>query len=115
MVMLIGMNITSILKLVSFFSVLGRTRTVLETLSQKKATEESRLQYFSEEQLSEANFRLLLEKPDLEQHLSLKEFVYYIFMPSLCYQLRYPRTESIRIGWLLRRILEFVVSAMIFL
>lgn len=115
MVMLIGMNITSILKLVSFFSVLGRTRTVLETISDKKLTEESRFEHFPEEQLSEANFRLLLEKPNLDQHLSLKEFVYYIFMPTLCYQLRYPRTETIRIGWLLRRILEFLVSAMIFL
>ena len=115
MVLLIGMNITSILKLVSFFAVLNRTRDVLKTISIKKLTEESRMQILAEEKISTSNFKLLMEKPDLNDHLCLKEFTYYVFMPTLCYQLRFPRTETIRIGWLLRRTLEFLVSAMLFL
>lgn len=34
-----------------------------------------------------------------------------MFAPTLCYQLQYPRTSSIRKDWLVKRIIEFMFVA----
>lgn len=32
-----------------------------------------------------------------------------MIIPTLCYQLKYPKTEKIRIKWLIKRIFEAVI------
>uniref|UniRef100_A0A673MXW1 O-acyltransferase n=1 Tax=Sinocyclocheilus rhinocerous TaxID=307959 RepID=A0A673MXW1_9TELE len=39
-------------------------------------------------------------------NLSLRDMYYFVFAPTLCYELNFPRSESIRMGFLLRRLFE---------
>uniref|UniRef100_A0A672KFU0 O-acyltransferase n=1 Tax=Sinocyclocheilus grahami TaxID=75366 RepID=A0A672KFU0_SINGR len=39
-------------------------------------------------------------------NLSLRDIYYFVFAPTLCYELNFPRSESIRMGFLLRRLFE---------
>lgn len=41
-------------------------------------------------------------------NLNLNDMYYFIFAPTLCYQLNYPRNKSIRKGFLINFFLEFV-------
>ncbi|KRX01526.1 hypothetical protein PPERSA_01429 [Pseudocohnilembus persalinus] len=41
--------------------------------------------------------------------LKFKDFIYFTCAPTLCFQLLYPRTPRIRKGWLLKRIVEFIM------
>uniref|UniRef100_A0A8C2FU45 O-acyltransferase n=1 Tax=Cyprinus carpio TaxID=7962 RepID=A0A8C2FU45_CYPCA len=41
-------------------------------------------------------------------NLSLRDMYYFVFAPTLCYELNFPRSESIRMGFLLRRLFEMV-------
>lgn len=36
------------------------------------------------------------------------DIYYFVFAPTLCYELNFPRCESIRMGFLLRRLFEMV-------
>lgn len=36
------------------------------------------------------------------------DMYYFVFAPTLCYELNFPRSESIRMGFLLRRLFEMV-------
>jgi diacylglycerol O-acyltransferase-1 len=58
------------------------------------------------------------EKPDMPQHaehveypdyLTIRNIAYFMFAPTLCYQLSYPRTEAVRKGWVLRQLGKLVV------
>jgi diacylglycerol O-acyltransferase-1 len=48
--------------------------------------------------------------PDIEypNNLYIADIYYFVMVPSLCYELNFPRTERIRKRFLLKRILEFV-------
>ncbi|XP_056119955.1 diacylglycerol O-acyltransferase 1b isoform X2 [Rhinichthys klamathensis goyatoka] len=39
-------------------------------------------------------------------NLSLRDMYYFVFAPTLCYELNFPRSESIRMGFLFRRLFE---------
>uniref|UniRef100_A0A8C1M5N7 O-acyltransferase n=1 Tax=Cyprinus carpio TaxID=7962 RepID=A0A8C1M5N7_CYPCA len=41
--------------------------------------------------------------------LCFSDMYYFVFAPTLCYELNFPRSESIRMGFLLRRLFEMVV------
>lgn len=41
-------------------------------------------------------------------NLSLRDMYYFVFAPTLCYELNFPRSESIRMGFLLRRLFEML-------
>lgn len=49
----------------------------------------------------------LVQYPD---NLYLKDIVYFMFAPTLCYELNFPRTERIRKRFLIKRILEVVIG-----
>jgi diacylglycerol O-acyltransferase-1 len=36
--------------------------------------------------------------------INFKELIYFFFLPTLCYQLTYPKTSSIRYTWLVKRL-----------
>lgn len=40
--------------------------------------------------------------------LCFSDIYYFVFAPTLCYELNFPRSESIRMGFLLRRLFEMV-------
>ena len=50
-------------------------------------------------------------------NLSVVDLAYFITVPTLCYQLNYPRSSQVRVGWLVKRVIELVscVAIMIFL
>lgn len=43
-------------------------------------------------------------------NLNLKDILYYICAPTLCYELNFPRTSRIRKRFLIKRIIEVVVG-----
>jgi len=115
MVSLNMMIVASALKLISFFLVVNDVNDYLETIRIKRVTIDNKRQYFSQEQISDHNLDILLKKQDILHIINLKDYILYIFMPTLSFQLSYPRSPRIRIWWLLKRILEFTVSMMLFL
>ncbi|CAL0330296.1 unnamed protein product [Lupinus luteus] len=46
---------------------------------------------------------------DYTYDVSFKSLVYFTVAPTLCYQPSYPRTPSIRKGWLLRQIVKLII------
>lgn len=47
-------------------------------------------------------------KDDITKLLDIKHYYYFIFAPTLCFQLSYPRNERIRKVWLLKRVGEAI-------
>ncbi|THU48278.1 hypothetical protein C4D60_Mb09t24550 [Musa balbisiana] len=59
-----------------------------------------------------------IHKDDIHSHfpelddlkwVSFKSLVYFMVAPTLCYQLNYPRTTSIRKGWVIHQIVKLVI------
>ncbi|CAL9168575.1 unnamed protein product [Musa hybrid cultivar] len=59
-----------------------------------------------------------IHKDDIHYHfpelddlkwVSFKSLVYFMVAPTLCYQLNYPRTTSIRKGWVIHQIVKLVI------
>lgn len=51
--------------------------------------------------------------PDLVQYpdnLYLKDLVYFLLAPTLCYELNFPRTSRIRKRFLIKRLLEVIIG-----
>ncbi|KAI6653713.1 Diacylglycerol O-acyltransferase 1 isoform X1 [Oopsacas minuta] len=42
-------------------------------------------------------------------NLNYRDIIYFVFVPTLCYELNFPRTEKIRIGFMFRRLAEFIL------
>ncbi|EEB08877.1 acyl-coA-sterol acyltransferase [Schizosaccharomyces japonicus yFS275] len=68
------------------------------TLKQKES-----LSPAEEEQLKQAEFELLEHGVRYPFNLTFKNAVEFLFMPTLCYQLYYPRTSRVRVWYLLER------------
>ncbi|KAG0610945.1 hypothetical protein M758_7G102600 [Ceratodon purpureus] len=49
------------------------------------------------------------EKVDVPDNLTVHNITYFMLAPTLCYQLSYPRSETIRKGWVLRQAGKLVV------
>lgn len=43
-------------------------------------------------------------------NLTASDLAYYLFSPTLCYELNFPRTDRIRKRFLLKRLLEVVIG-----
>lgn len=48
-------------------------------------------------------------------NLTFKDLMYFLFTPTLCYELNFPRTTRIRKRFLLKRILEVVIGVHVIL
>ena len=57
------------------------------------------------------------ERMSYPENLIVENYAYFLFAPTLCYQMSYPRNPSIRFTWLMRRVVEMFVylSIMTFL
>lgn len=49
---------------------------------------------------------------DLRRAVTFQHFLYFLFAPTLCFQLSYPRTPKLRPWFLLRRVLQ--LSSLLF-
>lgn len=56
---------------------------------------------------------MLVEKQELLKIVTIKSFMTYLFMPTLCFQLIYPRTNCIRPFYLIKMAVLFIVSLML--
>ncbi|XP_025836300.1 diacylglycerol O-acyltransferase 1 [Agrilus planipennis] len=78
-------------------------------------------QYASYGQLPKSDSKSSTNSDDLEDteqclvhypdNLTLKDLVYFILAPTLCYELNFPRTSRIRKRFLLKRIFEVLIGA----
>lgn len=50
----------------------------------------------------------LVQYPD---NLNVRDLTYYLFSPTVCYELNFPRTTRIRKRFLLKRLLEVIIGA----
>uniref|UniRef100_A0A8C4EGB3 O-acyltransferase n=1 Tax=Dicentrarchus labrax TaxID=13489 RepID=A0A8C4EGB3_DICLA len=48
-------------------------------------------------------------------NLTIRDMYYFVFAPTLCYELNFPRSPNIRMSFLLRRLFEMVRKYLIFL
>ncbi|KAJ0977461.1 hypothetical protein J5N97_012935 [Dioscorea zingiberensis] len=55
------------------------------------------------------NFSDSVGKNDYTQGVSFQSLAYFMVAPTLCYQLSYPRTASVRKGWVTRQIVKLVI------
>uniref|UniRef100_A0A674N603 O-acyltransferase n=1 Tax=Takifugu rubripes TaxID=31033 RepID=A0A674N603_TAKRU len=44
-------------------------------------------------------------------NLTIRDMYYFVFAPTLCYELNFPRSPSVRVGFLLRRLCEMATTA----
>ncbi|XP_072451827.1 diacylglycerol O-acyltransferase 1-like [Chiloscyllium punctatum] len=58
------------------------------------------------------NLQQLVTFPD---NLTVKDLYYFLFAPTLCYQMNFPRSSKIRIRFLLRRLLEMIFLIHVFI
>ncbi|KAI3384681.1 hypothetical protein SNEBB_000783 [Seison nebaliae] len=49
-----------------------------------------------------------VEEMEYPKNINLKNLIYFIFAPTLCYELSFPRNNRIRFKFLLRRLLELI-------
>lgn len=56
--------------------------------------------------------KILVQYPD---NLNLKDLLYFLLAPTLCYELNFPRTDRIRKRFLLKRIFEFCAGIQLML
>lgn len=51
---------------------------------------------------------------DWQLIITRKRLAYFLIAPTLCYQLEYPKSPTIRVPWLLKRIVElFIICALL--
>jgi hypothetical protein len=59
---------------------------------------------FTHYEISQENLDFIMQfKGESDKIINFKKLVYFIFLPTLCYQLTYPQTSSIRYIWLTKR------------
>ena len=44
------------------------------------------------------------------ENLTVRDLTYFLFAPTLCYELNFPRTERIRKRFVVRRLLEVIIG-----
>lgn len=109
----IGM--VTFLKLVSYMQVNTELFHLLNRSASLKKKEFNEY-VFGNHEISENNLNLILKyRQDWQPLLSRSRLTYFLVAPTLCYQLEYPRSPEIRPLWLLKRLVELVVVALLLL
>ncbi|XP_078068141.1 diacylglycerol O-acyltransferase 1-like [Mustelus asterias] len=67
---------------------------------------------YDENNTEGSNIQEMVIFPD---NLTLKDLYYFLFAPTLCYQMNFPRSAKIRIRFLLRRLLGMIFSINLFI
>jgi len=106
-VMLNMINIVHLAKNISYCHVMNSCKVILEKMKLNKKTDLDNL-------IPEQNRNELLEafKTNGKSLFSISHYIRFMFAPTLCFQLTYPRSEhnKVRILWSLKRLFEYAVS-----
>jgi hypothetical protein len=101
------------LKTISFFYVVNELSDALAIIEREALTEERFDEYFKENFLPKSTFTSLVEHRNIQHLLPAKLYAQYLIMPTLCFQTSYPRTDRIRIWFLLKMSFLYVLTQMI--
>ena len=94
------------LKGISYTHVLYSTRFYIKILN--KEIEYSELDF--ENEVSNQNLKIIEKyKENFLEFLTVKQYIYFILAPTLCYQLHYPRAKTIRKNVLFKRLAELII------
>lgn len=115
MIFLNMLTMSAALKLISFLFVANEISNVLKIIEREGVKKDERLKYFKDYSINQENFDLIYERGDLLTIITLKDFFVYTFMPTLCFQLVYPRTDRIRPLNLIKNSFLFIITIMILL
>ena len=92
------------LKLTSFHHVCYDNRYLIRRIKAQKKPEQAVEGLATMFNVNESTFALAATYPN---NLDLKHFVRFCVAPTCCFQFVYPTSQSIRLGYLLKRMLEF--------
>ncbi|CAK77558.1 unnamed protein product (macronuclear) [Paramecium tetraurelia] len=106
---LLGVQFIAFMKLISYAHFMRNTYFYIQRIKQVKNKKVPLDNFFAEYEVNAENLKIL-EKYSQDQSLILdfKHFLYFLAAPTLCFQLSYLRTQSIRKVWLIKRIIEYI-------
>lgn len=114
--------IVNCFKLFSYSHTMHCTRGIIERLRNlqgmaKKSDQPDPMQdlryYIKPWEVNDANLELLQEyvkTGNIRLLLNIRDFCTFTLEPTLCFQLKFPRTNSIRWGWLAKRVFEYFAA-----
>lgn len=92
-----------VLKIISYYQINSEVYQIAERI-RKISTNDNYRDLFASHEIDTTNLELIAQNKDnLMKLLSFRHFMYFLAAPTLCYQLQYPRNNSIRRVWLLKR------------
>lgn len=96
------------LKLTSFHHVCYDNRYLIRRISQsgKQAAKDSAEDLATLYNVNERTMAIALKYP---KNLNLRHYLRFLVAPTCCYQFIYPTSPSVRVGYLLKRVLEFTL------
>ena len=115
MIFLNMMTICAALKCISFFVVANQINDCITAIKKHDIALEDKEKYFKDHVISRENFEIIHTHQKVLEILKLKDFLAFILMPTLCFQITYPRTNKIRPLFLAKTFIYFIVSLMLLL
>ena len=109
MFVLTGMQLCLSMKLISFAQVLLDVRRIIDSIND--GTFEIK---FNENNIDEKGFTLINKhKDNFAAFLTERSYLYYIMLPTYCYQLEFPRVKSIRKAFFFKNTLKFILGSIV--
>lgn len=103
------------LKIVSYFFAVNELLDALKIIDALDLGVDDYSIHFKDNVLSRDNYVQLVEERSIKSFLPLKHYLVFLFMPTLCFQLTYPRTQRIRPLYLLKMGGLYILTQMIML
>lgn len=105
-----GSTISVLFKAISFSHVCHQIRQISKSMNEQPINTMKYEEIFQENELSKDNFLLILSSKDnLEKLINLQHCVYYFFLPTFDFKLKYTRKKKIDKIYLIKRMTETVV------
>jgi diacylglycerol O-acyltransferase 1 len=104
-----GFGLVLFLKLISYMQVNTEILSILDR-SAALARSEFNEFVFANHEINAENLEIIVKnRKDWQLIITRKRLAYFLIAPTLCYQLEYPQSPTIRVPWLLKRVAELVV------
>ena len=59
------------------------------------------------------NMKIIEEHKDaFDKYLTIKSFSYYVVVPTYCYQLEYPKSKGMRVGFFIQKSLQLLAISL---
>jgi len=113
-------DVIVMMKLFSFVHVNGHMRRIIQTVQIAKEVHIDGhgfyRQFIGDMIITDDDLKIIIDNSDIPTKLiSLKHYFYFICCPTLCYQMNYPRNKRIRKMFILKRLCELFLVAIVFL